>query len=755
VSLSVLCITRDPGPRVAGVLAPFRAVADEIVVAADERVAPEDLRWYAGVADLVCTFPHRGGEEHLPWAHALCTGEWIFRIDGDEVAPPALLEELAGAVRRPIEEAWVPRRWLHGDPPTWIDEGPWWPDYQNRLVRNSASLRFEGVLHRGAVPRLPADYLRAALYHLDLMVNDRAARAAKARRYQLARPGTATLAAAELSHVYYLPERRLALRTAAVPPEDLAHLEAALAPAGGEPGAARAQRRAASLDEILELAPARELAESAYAAQLEVVDPPGALTAGTPFAVHLRVTNRGDAVWAWGDGHGPPIRVGHAWRAPDGHPAEDAGGRSLLPRSLGPGESTVVPVLAVAPRAPGRYELELDLVHELVRWFGQPATVLVEVRAPAPGWSFAVGEQSLEPAAVARVDHAPAPAGGVLRRRRAAAPAPLLYLGWLGYGNLGDEAMYDVVRERFGSAVRAPLHPQLLAGDVDFDGVRAVVLGGGTLIGHAEFRGVLEAFLAARPGGPAFVLGAGVDDPLFRRDAGIEDRGDLPAWAGLLPRLSRVAVRGERSRAILAELGVDAEVCGDLALLLRGDTAAEPQDRVLGLNLGVAWRIWGNEPGLLLDQVVAFGRRAAAEGWRLRLLPIWSHDVPYLAAAAQAIGEAADLRGVPATAAAFLDEVAPCRVFVGQKLHATVLAQVAGVPSVMLEYHPKCREVQASLGLERLVVRADELVVYELLALVREVDRERDALRDRLGSAIAARRQAIEAELEQVEAAIG
>jgi hypothetical protein len=53
MSLTVCCLTGDPGPRVAAVLEPFRAIADEILVAADARADRERLEQYAAVANRV------------------------------------------------------------------------------------------------------------------------------------------------------------------------------------------------------------------------------------------------------------------------------------------------------------------------------------------------------------------------------------------------------------------------------------------------------------------------------------------------------------------------------------------------------------------------------------------------------------------------------------------------------------------------------------------------------------------------------
>ena len=39
-----------------------------------------------------------------------------------------------------VTHAWLSRRWLFGGPDRVLDELPWWPDPQLRLVRNEPEL---------------------------------------------------------------------------------------------------------------------------------------------------------------------------------------------------------------------------------------------------------------------------------------------------------------------------------------------------------------------------------------------------------------------------------------------------------------------------------------------------------------------------------------------------------------------------------------------------------------------------------------
>ena len=168
MSLSVCCLTGDPGPRVTAVLAPLRGIADEIVIAADARADQERLEQYAAAADRLLRVEFSYLERHLAWLHKQCSGDWIFRIDADEVASPSLVERLPELDRGSAAFSSTGFR-AGGSTPRlahWLEEVPWWPDYQNRLVRNDGTLRFSGLLHSSAEPTHPARYVEEPLYHL-------------------------------------------------------------------------------------------------------------------------------------------------------------------------------------------------------------------------------------------------------------------------------------------------------------------------------------------------------------------------------------------------------------------------------------------------------------------------------------------------------------------------------------------------------------------------------------------------------------
>ena len=114
MALSVCCLTGDPGPRVAALLAPLREVADEIVVAADSRAGQDDLDAYAAACDRLLRIEYQLYERHLAWLHAQCRGDWILRIDGDECSRRRWWRQLPELIRRrDVHQYVMPRRWLY------------------------------------------------------------------------------------------------------------------------------------------------------------------------------------------------------------------------------------------------------------------------------------------------------------------------------------------------------------------------------------------------------------------------------------------------------------------------------------------------------------------------------------------------------------------------------------------------------------------------------------------------------------------
>ncbi|HYB22649.1 MAG TPA: hypothetical protein VED41_02550 [Solirubrobacteraceae bacterium] len=383
MKLSVLCPTRDPGARVRALLAPFAEIAHEIVVAADASVGDRELAGYAQAADRLLRVEYPGPGRSLAYLHAQCSGDWVLSIAGDEVASPGLLRRLAQLPNEgDVQQYILPVRWLFPDERHWLDELPWSPDYQNRLVRNDASLWFPGETHTGAAPLRPARYLEEPLYHLDCVLTSERERAAKAARYETSRAGLHAPGGGPFNERYYLPERHAHLVPAPVDAEERAAIRAVLEASTSAATEPPRDIPLVTRERLLACWDGRELAAGAYRADIATLERDLRMQAGEVRALFMRIVNEGEEHWPWATpAQRPNIRLSYRWWTEDGSCLGD-GERSSLPHPVGPGESCIAPMNVRAPARPGRYELEVDLVHEDVRWFGCPLRLGYEV-----GWS--------------------------------------------------------------------------------------------------------------------------------------------------------------------------------------------------------------------------------------------------------------------------------------------------------------------------------------------------------------------------------
>lgn len=386
-------MTSDPGAQVARLLGQLRGVADEIVVAVDSRLDPERLGRYDAAADRLLRYEFvDSSEQAAPWMARQCSGDWILRVDGDEVISAALIERLPElTASRDVFQYWLPCRWLFTDAAHYL-VGPPWHYSTTRLVRNDPATLWHGGLSHGRFePVFPRQYLEDGYYHLTLLLKSLAEREAKVAHYlSIASSHKREVLETDVT-AFYLPEhdRRFGATLAEVPQGDRAGIEEVLAAVGEEtPGPRAEQVPLFSWQEIQRCWPRRTLGEGAYIGRIEQFERTPTLSPGEQRAFTVRVTNAGEEHWP-GLQREPWIEVSHRWLSADGALVSETRETSL-PASLAAGTSALVPLALQAPSRRGVYQLELTLVHadhlngRLIRRFAR-AALPVEVADPVTG----------------------------------------------------------------------------------------------------------------------------------------------------------------------------------------------------------------------------------------------------------------------------------------------------------------------------------------------------------------------------------
>jgi hypothetical protein len=374
--LSFCIVTRSASGRVASILELVRPVADELVVAIDDRADDAEIAALGRLADVLRVFTYADpADSATPWLYSLCSGEWILNLDHDEIPSLELLAALPSLVAAAdVTHYHLAKRWLWGDSGHALDEPPWGRETAPRLVRNDpASLRFSDEFHRPFVLEGASRYVEAPLWHVDFLLRSFEDRRAKALEYERTRRGL-RIAGLAFNAGWYLPELRGGLRTAELPAAERELVERVLAATPPEPPEPPWPEPVRSSGEDLErLWPG---AAVELRGRLEPVERVERLTAGVQQTIDVRAFNDGHRVWGAGKEARPELRIAYRWH---GASSDERALRTPFPADLAPGESQLVPVHVVPPARPGRHRLELDLVHEHVRWLGAGFELDVEV----------------------------------------------------------------------------------------------------------------------------------------------------------------------------------------------------------------------------------------------------------------------------------------------------------------------------------------------------------------------------------------
>ncbi len=321
-------------------------------------------------------------------------------------------------------------------------------------------------------------------------------------------------------------------------------------------------------------------------------------------------------------------------------------------------------------------------------------------------------------------------AGQYFMRTRAAG-----YIGWVGKGNLGDEALFDAFDRLFTkhTPILYDRHPFELRLHQKFIKRRSsffdfIALGGGTLFSYRLY--YYQVDHAIHSGTPVVTFGSGVEEPVSYENQDVREEFDtlLADWAKLLRDQPYVFVRGPRTAALLNRHGLtNVRVIGDPALTICDPSLRKPR-HIVGINLGCDGKMWGKQSDLTAT-VTATVRHLIESGWQVDFISMDPSDHAIGQAMARDIGsDQFRVRRPAKTSKAVLDQFAECDFVIGQRLHAIILASGMGVPTIALEYRPKVADFMESIDLMPLSIRTDFATVDGLIAMSTDVIARREGI---------------------------
>ncbi|UED76415.1 polysaccharide pyruvyl transferase family protein [Brevibacillus sp. DP1.3A] len=341
----------------------------------------------------------------------------------------------------------------------------------------------------------------------------------------------------------------------------------------------------------------------------------------------------------------------------------------------------------------------------------------------------------------------------------------VLYVGWLGFKNLGDELMWDAFHDlsrKYLDPAKYKVIPSLPGVDLnDLSEYDTVVLGGGSLLvpGYVDV-----AYRAVEQKKRLWIWGSGFDsqDKVQLDSSGTLTTKLMTGNEKMSQMLKKIAehatffgVRGPVTLQYLQQAGVSdkAWISGDPGMLLLPASSAAEADKSKRLTIGINWgtsynRIYGKNENAVEDALVHAAKRLIKLGYDIHLLTMWGPDREAIKRLHKKIGDPThtilDLELHDHSK--MLELMKGFQATINFKLHANVLSAAAGVPFVCLAYRIKSIDFAYSLDLPELLVSTDEPQLGDRILICTW---EAIARREQIAAKIAASQKKMMENLEQ------
>ncbi|HHW10622.1 MAG TPA: hypothetical protein GXX29_11675 [Firmicutes bacterium] len=366
----------------------------------------------------------------------------------------------------------------------------------------------------------------------------------------------------------------------------------------------------------------------------------------------------------------------------------------------------------------------------------------------------------------------------------------VLYIGWVGFNNRGDDACLEFFRQHLNAA--------LAARDYRAD-IKAVypspsyqtnitslkpdlfVLGGGSVLGLPY----ISAMAAAQQADiPTITWGSGIDGLSDEVMNSLKSKTPLDIstvytdehmlTSMIIRECPHVFVRGPYTRSFLHEITgglTSATICGDPGLLMAADeiagipapaaldtppssnSPANKDRRKLDLYeyvnahssgfIAVNWgtvlnKMYGRNEKGVAHQLAEALKNISAVGlghYPLLLYAMWPRDLPALETLARLLGSPSHVQLLPWVPS--LEEIALILsrsvLSINLKLHGSIFSAALGCPFICLAYRSKAFDFCASVECEDVIVRTDDPHLGEAVwERARKITNNMDRYRSRL-----------------------
>lgn len=338
----------------------------------------------------------------------------------------------------------------------------------------------------------------------------------------------------------------------------------------------------------------------------------------------------------------------------------------------------------------------------------------------------------------------------------------ILYLGWVGANNIGDELMLNnfkkLSKEKYGDNNEIlGVYPQ---GDISnlINNSDMLCLGGGSIL--------LEGFIdilydGLEKGKKIMVWGSGYDGILGRDFIDRLEKSRISPYLYSDTtefKLDEIAknseffgVRGPLTYKILEKSNVDIskiKISGDPGFLLDDyngsimgtNTNFKKSDKVVAVNIGTSYnRIYGGNEGRVLEGLVKVCDNLIVNGYTIYLYSLWSVDLKVqIELYKRLIDKNKAILDLNIYDGEKLKSILKNCVFsINLKLHGNIISATADIPFICLGYRLKAYDFLKSIDLEQLNVPTDtEDIEDEIMKKVSYIENNYESIKSKIKSKI-------------------
>ncbi|GAC43299.1 polysaccharide pyruvyl transferase family protein [Paenibacillus popilliae] len=336
----------------------------------------------------------------------------------------------------------------------------------------------------------------------------------------------------------------------------------------------------------------------------------------------------------------------------------------------------------------------------------------------------------------------------------------ILYLGWVGFNNLGDEwmrAMFEQLAKLHLSPEEYQIIPSVPGVDIkDMRKYDTIVMGGGSLLVPGYLDILHEA---VRQEKRVLIWGSGHDrlNPFsFGSNAAPESKGFCLKMREVVEHAAYCGVRGPWTFEYMRQIGVAMNrvtLSGDPAMLSSPPTSdaddEQTGERWIGINWGTSYnRIYGKDEAYVENQIASAAGFLIREGYKIVVYPVWGPDREACKRLCNKIAVSDQVVYDPGVHSyeKYLQRIKRFDLTINFKLHANILSAAADVPFVCLGYRFKSFDFAHSIRLPRLAISTD---AEQLAERIRDTAAYALANKMSIVEQIGSHRQAVKAALER------